>query len=184
MADYDKKKLSYYNYGGMNTLFDYINHSQLLISFYAHALLAHLYLQDYCLFFSSFSSPAKHRMRHNVLMTIGEMSALVSVNQPETMEITDPVFNLNVESPSMAFAMLVNEQTVEPRNYREAITGHEAENWKQAISEELAAHEKNGTWLAVPRPHWKILMTTKWVFKIKRRTDGSIERFKARFSWF
>ena len=35
----------------MNYLFYYDNHSQLLISFYADALLAHLYIRDYRLFF-------------------------------------------------------------------------------------------------------------------------------------
>ena len=38
----------------------------------------------------------------------------------------------------------------------------------------------NGTWSLVPaRPRMNIL-PNKWVFKIKRRPDGSVDRYKAR----
>lgn len=37
----------------------------------------------------------------------------------------------------------------------------------------------NGTWsLVPPRPHMN-LVGSKWIFKIKRKADGSVERYKA-----
>lgn len=40
---------------------------------------------------------------------------------------------------------------------------------------------KNDVWEVVPRLEGKIVVTSKWLYKIKHATDGSIEKFKARF---
>jgi len=39
---------------------------------------------------------------------------------------------------------------------------------------------KNETWELVPRRRGINLIDSKWVYKIKKKVDGSIERFKAR----
>jgi hypothetical protein len=39
----------------------------------------------------------------------------------------------------------------------------------------------NGTWSLCHRPLDKHIVRNKWVYKVKKRPDGSIERFKARF---
>jgi hypothetical protein len=56
----------------------------------------------------------------------------------------------------------------EPSTYQEASLMSE---WKHAMSEELAALDRTGTWEPI---------TCKWVYKIKTKSDGSIERCKAR----
>ena len=40
---------------------------------------------------------------------------------------------------------------------------------------------KNDAWDIVPRPKNKSVVSSKWIFKIKHATDGSIEKHKARF---
>ena len=40
---------------------------------------------------------------------------------------------------------------------------------------------KNDFWDVVPRPEGKSVVTSKWIYKIKHATDGSIEKYKARF---
>ena len=40
---------------------------------------------------------------------------------------------------------------------------------------------KNGVWDIMPRPEDKYVVTSKWIYKIKHATDGSIEKYKARF---
>ena len=47
------------------------------------------------------------------------------------------------------------------------------------MQEELAAIEANGTWEAVDLPVNRKAIGTKWVFKIKRRLDGLVERYRA-----
>jgi hypothetical protein len=48
------------------------------------------------------------------------------------------------------------------------------------MSEELAALDRQGTWDLVPLPSHVVPITSKWVYKIKTKSDGSIERYKAR----
>ena len=52
--------------------------------------------------------------------------------------------------------------------------------WTQAIKEEMEALMKNKTWKLVPLPRGKKTVGCKWVFSIKHKADGSIERYKAR----
>ena len=48
------------------------------------------------------------------------------------------------------------------------------------MAEEIAALERTGTWELVPCPPRVRPITCKWVYKIKTRSDGSLERYKAR----
>jgi Reverse transcriptase (RNA-dependent DNA polymerase) len=47
------------------------------------------------------------------------------------------------------------------------------------MEEEIRAIEKNSTWKLVSLPKDKKAMGVKWVYKIKRGADGSINRYKA-----
>jgi len=53
-------------------------------------------------------------------------------------------------------------------------------NWRNAMSEEINAQMKNHTWDLVPSMPTQNLITCKWIFTLKYRPDGSIERYKAR----
>ncbi|KAF5471906.1 hypothetical protein F2P56_008669 [Juglans regia] len=48
------------------------------------------------------------------------------------------------------------------------------------MGSEFDALMVNGTWSLCPRPPGKHVVRNKWVFKIKRLSDGRIERYKAR----
>jgi hypothetical protein len=48
------------------------------------------------------------------------------------------------------------------------------------MDEEHRALIQSGTWHLVPRPQHKNVIDCKWVYKIKRKSDGTIERYKAR----
>ena len=54
------------------------------------------------------------------------------------------------------------------------------DKWKKAMNEEYMALKKNKTWHLVPPQQGKNLIDCKWVFRIKRRSDGTIDRYKAR----
>ncbi|PNX63064.1 retrovirus-related Pol polyprotein from transposon TNT 1-94, partial [Trifolium pratense] len=52
--------------------------------------------------------------------------------------------------------------------------------WRKAMQSEIDALCENRTWSLVPLPDGKKPIGCRWVFKIKRKSDGSIERYKAR----
>lgn len=47
------------------------------------------------------------------------------------------------------------------------------------MSEELVALDQTGTWDIVQLPPRAVPISSKWVFKIKTKSDGSVERYKA-----
>jgi hypothetical protein len=44
----------------------------------------------------------------------------------------------------------------------------------------MDALRRNHTWDVVDRPTHRKIVDSKWVFKIKRLSDGSVDKFKAR----
>ncbi|OMO73140.1 Integrase, catalytic core [Corchorus capsularis] len=54
------------------------------------------------------------------------------------------------------------------------------ENWRRAMSDEINALLRNGTWELVPPSSSQNVIGCKWIFKLKRNSDGSISRHKAR----
>uniref|UniRef100_A0A2N9ESZ2 Reverse transcriptase Ty1/copia-type domain-containing protein n=1 Tax=Fagus sylvatica TaxID=28930 RepID=A0A2N9ESZ2_FAGSY len=52
--------------------------------------------------------------------------------------------------------------------------------WRQAMNSEFDALLKNNTWSLVPPHPTQNQIGCKWVFRIKRNADGSVERYKAR----
>jgi hypothetical protein len=71
-------------------------------------------------------------------------------------------------------ALTINE---EPKNYAEAVQKSE---WREAMAQELKALEENDTWdLAFP-PEGKKIVGCRWVYKVKYKASGEIEKYKAR----
>ena len=52
--------------------------------------------------------------------------------------------------------------------------------WKKAVFEDMKTLEKNGTWKLVDLPRGKTTVGCKWVFTVKYKSDGSLERYKTR----
>ena len=64
-----------------------------------------------------------------------------------------------------------------PKSFEEAARYQE---WRKAISEEMDALEGNKTWEIVSLPNGKRVVGCKWVFTLKYKPDGTIERHKVR----
>ncbi|RVW25032.1 putative mitochondrial protein [Vitis vinifera] len=82
----------------------------------------------------------------------------------------------NLSDNYRAFTTNISKLVV-PRNIQEAL---DEPSWKLAVFEEMNALKKNGTWEVVDLPREKKVVGCKWVFTIKSKADGSVERYKAR----
>jgi histone deacetylase 1/2 len=67
--------------------------------------------------------------------------------------------------------------TGEPKNTAEALVDA---NWKQAMQEEYDALMLNNTWHLVPPNSNKNIIDCKWVYRIKKNADGTVDMYKAR----
>jgi Reverse transcriptase (RNA-dependent DNA polymerase)/gag-polypeptide of LTR copia-type/GAG-pre-integrase domain len=66
---------------------------------------------------------------------------------------------------------------VEPSCYTQAV---KSAQWRQAMACELDALAQNGTWQLVDPPSDGNVIGCKWLFRIKRKADGTVDRYKAR----
>ena len=48
------------------------------------------------------------------------------------------------------------------------------------MDDEIQSLKENGTWQEVEPPAGRRIVDSKWVYKIKQKADGSMERYKAR----
>ncbi|GJY67437.1 ribonuclease H-like domain-containing protein [Tanacetum coccineum] len=68
-------------------------------------------------------------------------------------------------------------KTVEPTCYNEAVKDI---NLVQAVNNEMKALYLNNTWTLTELPINRKAIGSKWVYKIKYKSDGEVERYKAR----
>ena len=52
--------------------------------------------------------------------------------------------------------------------------------WKAVMNEEMKSLQNNETWEFVECPPGKKPVGCRWIYTVKYKVDGSIERFKAR----
>ena len=94
--------------------------------------------------------PMTTRAKNNICKPLTKMNLTVVLSQPSEIE-----------------PHIVNQALTDPK-------------WRQAMNDEFDALVRNGTWGLVPSTSMQNLVGCKWVFRIKRLPDGSIDRYKAR----
>lgn len=68
----------------------------------------------------------------------------------------------------------------EPQTFDQAVSSPESKQWYEAMKEEMLSLEKNNTWKLVPLPNNRKPIGCKWVYRIKQKPNGKIDRYKAR----
>jgi hypothetical protein len=80
------------------------------------------------------------------------------------------IFTLFVSHPNHTISPI-------PKNSKPTLSDP---NWKSAMQSEFDALSRNKTWDLVPHPCDANLIRCMWIFKHKKNSDGSFERYKAR----
>ena len=68
----------------------------------------------------------------------------------------------------------------ETRTFKEAVNSTENLMWKEAIKSEIDSILHNHTWELLDLPPGCKPLSSKWVFKRKRKVDRSIDKYKER----
>lgn len=105
--------------------------------------------------------------------------ALQGKDIPINKSVRYPISSVvNYEKLSKHFACysLSISMHKEPKTYKSACKHPE---WVQAMDEEMNALSANKTWSLVPLPRGKRAIDSKWVYKVKYKSNGEIERHKA-----
>ncbi|UYV85057.1 K02A2.6-like, partial [Cordylochernes scorpioides] len=71
-------------------------------------------------------------------------------------------------------------ESLEPVTYEEAMSSKDKINWEIAMNEEKQALIKNKTWELMDLPDNAKAIGCKWIFRIKRKGNGEIDRYRAR----
>ena len=66
----------------------------------------------------------------------------------------------------------------EPSSFEEGV---EDPAWVDAMVEEYDSIVRNSAWEIVPRLEGKLVVGSRWIYKVKQAVDGSVEKYKARF---
>lgn len=76
-------------------------------------------------------------------------------------------------------AELTNDDD-EPKSMTDALNSKNSGKWMQALEAEYNSLVKSETWELVPPPDDANIVGSKWVFKVKRKANGEVDRYKAR----
>ena len=74
----------------------------------------------------------------------------------------------------------MGEAIQEPQTYYEAVSSIDSRSWQDAMDREYASLIENQTWKLVLKPPNCKAIQNKWIFKVKYKPNGDIDRFKMR----
>ena len=105
--------------------------------------------------------------------------------QPPQQVISEPqIRRTNRESrpsskyPSSEYVLITDEG--EPVNFQEVQTHADKVSWMKAMQEEMHSLLKNDSYELVELPKGRKALRNKWVFKLKKDSDGKLLKYKAR----
>jgi hypothetical protein len=87
----------------------------------------------------------------------------------------------NIRKPKQFYPGIIRYggfcSTGEPETWQEAMSDSW---WKDAMEVEYDALRRNNTWRLVPAHEGRNVIDCKWVYKVKRKADGTVDHYKAR----
>ena len=101
-------------------------------------------------------------------------------NLPQKRQRKAPQRLIEEEADCCYISDILTADIEEPKSLNEAWNGEYSIQWKEAMDSEFSSLQSNETWDLVPAPKNKKVVGCRWIFKVKRKSNGSLDRFKAR----
>lgn len=89
------------------------------------------------------------------------------------------ILEKRTRSQNFALNTLIVEED-DPKDYKDIMGREDRSQWLAAMKDEIGSLAKNKVWTLVNRPKGVNIVTNRWVLKIKRKPDGSVDRYRAR----
>ena len=90
-----------------------------------------------------------------------------------------PTRLIDEDDESCNVAELLTTEIDEPKTISEAWGGEQSIHWQEATDDEDSSLINNNACELVPLPKSKKAVGSQWIFKVKRKADGSLDRYKA-----
>ena len=113
---------------------------------------------------------------HALTPDYSDLSSTSTVSGKVLYPIAQCLSDSGFSASHIAFMAAVLDSN-EPKYFKDAVLIKE---WCEAMQLEITALESNHTWDLTDLPPGKKAINCKWVYKLKFRADGTLERYKAR----
>jgi Reverse transcriptase (RNA-dependent DNA polymerase) len=98
------------------------------------------------------------------------------VTAPEEPSYAEMAFHVEID---MMMTTAAHNANGDPCSISEAQSRPNWPKWQCMMEREIETLKHTGTWDTVPRPEGKNVIGSKWVFRLKRKADGTIDKYKA-----
>ena len=99
------------------------------------------------------------------------------------MQALDLICNIFVPESNagdeLAYGVVANQNDDLLETFIEAMACPDGPKWRKATDGEIESLMENGTWELVELPPNKRAIGSHWVFRIKRKADSEVDRYKA-----
>ena len=105
--------------------------------------------------------------------------------QPVADGLTEPVLSrpeMDRRPPDYygEWAAVTSTGSDEPKTVKEALAGPDKAKWMTAMEKDMESLRTHDVWDLVELPRDRKAVGSKWVYKVKKNADGSVEQYKAR----
>jgi hypothetical protein len=76
--------------------------------------------------------------------------------------------------------MVIQDAQGDPKTLHKAQSCLDWPQWQEAMDHEIVTLQQAGTWINIEQPPGKNVVGSKWVFRLKFKADGTINKYKAR----
>ncbi|KAI0523320.1 hypothetical protein KFK09_005715 [Dendrobium nobile] len=125
---------------------------------------------------SSVQSPSHNTGANSTIPAISILPTQNNANLPSHPMQTR--LKSGITKPKQILSLIATTPpTSTPNTYAQAV---KHSHWRQAMSDEFHALQKQSTWTLVPPPANTLILGCKWTFKTKLLPNGTVDKFKAR----
>lgn len=103
--------------------------------------------------------------------------AKAGISKPKVLSLTSAPLSSSTTESSTTLLNLKPALSIAPKSHRTNLTDPA---WYNTMAAEATALQGKQTWKLVPPDSSQKLISNKWVFKVKTKADGTLDKLKAR----